>query len=960
MASIPELSPAHCVLLATHYAAESNVDAVRTLSLARPDAFAPDVLLRIILTFLPESAEPSAYNIYAQEVASRLYLEQREKTEVDTTPVKDLSSSQARKRVDKLHLLPLAHASCADKDLDLLTTFLIHRAYRIDAETGLLALIPQLVDPFLDRSEYLRAWFISIVLPLLRLDFEYYPHAGSTASLERFTDLRGPQSIEILVGKAEAAEQDPSSDISLLARDLRGIVGPWVYGFDQRRERRIQDSMRPGASTGRGAAEQNYKGADPTPGAVNDRHDWEHVYAWMVRKASQRFDLISDAFEHWDGPQDVDLGGYEGPDYQGLDEDILQHLRVRYAQAAFCSVYSAESNTRDTVEAAHGLLVRLADLMEFDPPPDLASSVEMLPKVADHTSVLNKSSAIILQPDTLLNPDHPLTVPTLETFSLLQIFVYSAYILADLGQPISVNNLAKFRFHSDEDDQLQMVSKILKGLVNHPKADEELWRSARNKLIWLWNWGMDPGEQHAATGPGVFGKIERFSLEKEILISMIANGQFQLAIDTFIPDGVPRDHLQYQDIEDCVLSQVMQYYDNASNGNVTRGTMKKALDVMTAFQPYFSDSPAFLSTEALLAATHSLSFYSLTLQHGVPFKPVNIRISEDPVSLISKVLEQNPKSYSKLDDLITIGQNLVAARTLDTEGPMIEESIVDTEKHKRLASRRVIGMAVKAALAENDFETAYSFVVNRLNPSFDPTASKNASGRSGSQSTNAADDFERQTEDIAWRAALSAGSHRDTESSIVSSRASVAGSPSLRRLEQRLELLSQALLLAPPSELAEVLKAWRRCEEEMTALLAQENEEEERFNDQADRIAPGAFPSQAPYVQPRREVGRGATEEAPMGLFDVARGAAAAFSRTAFPLRAGAAAGSNGGQESGRSSLEASRNLSVAGSDPGSGDEGNRVRKRDMVANAVTGGLASGLGWVLGASPVTENQRGDR
>lgn len=963
MASIQELSPAHCVLLATHYAAESNVDAVRTLSLDRPDAFAPEILLRILLTFLPESAEPSTYNSYAREVASRLYLQQRAKIEVDTAPVKEISSSQAQKRVKRLDLLPLAHASCADKDLDPLTLFLVHRAYRIDAETGLLTLVPQLVDPFLEHSDYLRAWFISNVLPLLRLDFEYYPNAGSTASLERFSRLQGPPAIDVLVGKAEAAEKDPSSEDPLIARDLRGIVGPWMYEFGERKKRKALDTARPRSSVGLAETEKNHPGADAAPGAAKDHHDWEHVYAWMVRRAPQRFDLISDAFENWDGPRDIDLGGYGDPNHQdGLDEDVYQYLRNRYAQAAFSSVYSAESNTRDTIEAAHGVLVRLANLMDFVPPPDLATSVEMLPKIEGRTSVLNESSTSILQPDTLLKPDHPLTAPYLETFSLLQIFVYSAYILADLGQPISLNNLAKFRFHSDEDDQLQMVGRVLKGLVSRPKTDEELWRSARNKLIWLWNWGMDPSEEHATTGPGVFGKIRRFSLEKEILISMIADGQFQLAIDVYVADGGRGHHLQGPDIEDCVISQVMQYYDNASNGNVTRGGMKKALDIMTAFQPYFSDSPTFLSTEALLAATHSLSFYSLALQHGVPFRPVNIRISEDPVLLISKVLEQNPRSYSKLDDLIMIGQNLVAARTLERDGPMIEESILDTDKHKRLASRRVIGMAIEAALAEDDFETAYSFVVNRLNHSFDPTASKSSPSQSSSQDTNAANDSKRQTDDISWRAAYLAGRYRSSNNSLTSARATAAGSPALRRLEQRMELLSQALLLAPPSAVPEVLTAWRRCEEEMTALLAQENEEEERFDDHADRRAPGAFPSQATYVQPRREVGRGATEEAPMGLFDVARGAAAAFSKTAFPLRPSTTAGSIGGQESGRSSLDASRNLSVAGSDPGSGDEGNRVRKRDMVANAVTGGLASGIGWVLGKflSLTNLNARGFR
>ncbi|EOD49153.1 putative protein transport protein [Neofusicoccum parvum UCRNP2] len=591
MDNLKQLSPAHCVLLATHCAAESNVDALRTLSLARPDAFDPDTLLRILLTFLPESADPSTYSTYAQEIASRLYLQQRAKLEVDAAPVKDLSDSQAQKRVRKLDLLPLAHSSCAHDDLDLLTLFLIHRAYRIDAETGLLALIPQLVDPFLDHSEYLRTWFISNVLPLLRLDFEYYPNDGSVTSLEKFGGLHGSQGVDVLVAKAETTKDNPPANESNIARDIKGIVGPWI-----------------------------------------------------------------DAVEYWDGPGDVDLGGYEDPSRQdGLDEEVQACLEQRYAQAAFASVYSADSNTRETIEAAHSVL-----------------------------------------PDTLLNPNHPLTIPTVETFSLLQIFVYSAYILADLGHPISLNNLAKFQFHSDEDGQLQMVNKVLKGLVSGSKNDEEMWASARRKLIWLWNWG----------------KIGRFLLEKVILGAILEAGQFQLALHLFLPDDGHRDHLQDPDIEECVLNQVMQYYDNASNGNVTRG-------------------------KALLAATHSLSFYSLTLQHGVPFRPVNIRISEDPVSLIAKILDQNPRSYSKLDDLINIGQHLVAARTLERIGPMIEVSSREMEEQKELASRRVTGMAIEAALAEDDFETAKTAFPLRAGTSGAAGAATSAGQESGRSSLDA-------------------------------------------------------------------------------------------------------------------------------------------------------------------------------------------------------------------------------
>ena len=76
-----------------------------------------------------------------------------------------------------------------------------------------------------------------------------------------------------------------------------------------------------------------------------------------------------------------------------------------------------------------------------------------------------------------------------------------------------------------------------------------------------------------------------------------------------------------------------------------------------------------------------------------------------------------------------------------------------------------------------------------------------------------------------------------------------------------------------------------------------------------------------------------------MGLFDVARGAAQAFSKNAFPLKGAAGSSASG--------VIRERPASMMSDDSGEG----RVRKRDMVASAVTGGLASGIGWVIGAPP---------
>jgi hypothetical protein len=362
--------------------------------------------------------------------------------------------------------------------------------------------------------------------------------------------------------------------------------------------------------------------------------------------------------------------------------------------------------------------------------------------------------------------------------------------------------------------------------------------------------------------------------------------------------------------------------------------------------------------EALISATHALSFYSLTLHHGVPFQPVSIRVHPDPLSLIEKVLDQNPKSYTKLDDLLSIGRNLVKAG-LPTSAKEDTNLIAPTPS-KEVASvigeKRVISMAVSSALSSNDFGTAYSYILTRLTPPSLLPSSKPST-------TSPIED------DISWRAAYNAGRYRPSIES---------PSPNLQsqinNLSQRMELLSLALILAPsPDPLPEVLGAWRRCDEEMTVLRKRETEEAEEWDRRGDKAAattfstvPGGFgptDKELDAFENEQQRARRARarnhhtassnhEEAPMGLFDVARGAARAFSKNAFPLHGSTLSlgGASMQQENevARTSEESSR-TDMEGTS-------GRVRKRDVVSNMVTGGIASGLGWVLGAQPVNTNR----
>jgi len=218
-------------------------------------------------------------------------------------------------------------------------------------------------------------------------------------------------------------------------------------------------------------------------------------------------------------------------------------------------------------------------------------------------------------------------------------------------------------------------------------------------------------------------------------------------------------------------------------------------------------------------------------------------------------------------------------------------------------------MCIEAALSEGDFETAYSLGMNRLVVMIAENEQNVDEG----------------VADMIWRACFQAGRYRSPYAALVGETAAFGGK-ALRTVEMRMELLAQALRFCPPSALVEVLASWRRCEEEMLAGLKEEEEEEKQD-------AYWSYNNSGEKTNTTASVSRRGDDETPIGLFAVAAGAAKALRGTAFPLST------------------ARGDIVSTGDDAAAAAEEQRTRKRDMVSGMVTSGLASGLGWVLGAQP---------
>lgn len=280
-------------------------------------------------------------------------------------------------------------------------------------------------------------------------------------------------------------------------------------------------------------------------------------------------------------------------------------------------------------------------------------------------------------------------------------------------------------------------------------------------------------------------------------------------------------------------------------------------------------------------------------------------------------------------------------RDTTVDSTISEQQFLDQES---VAERRVVAMCISAALAEDDFETAYSYITTRLAAIASQAHTRTPDhGRRGGLF---AERPPRIIDDWSWKAALEAGKYRRTSQTTKPTHlGNSSGNPEIRHLEQRMDCLSHALRFAPKSTLQEILNAYRRCEEELETQTKLEAEQEEAWDTQGDdKAMPGGFGIKKRDVAPYSSR---AAEEAPMSLFDLSR-ASMARAQSGFSALASLQ------NKMGNLSVET---LGESGMDSESSAARQAMRKRDQLKNVATGALASGVGWLIGATPNPSNSQ---
>lgn len=501
-----DLSPAKAVLLAVQLASKADIPTLRTLVAQNQRTLRLELVLRILLSHLPESTEPADYVPCLEDLVSANIKEDSEH-QVDSSVLSDLDEADAKKRVRKLGLYPLRWADAPeDVPNDPIVLFLLHRSLLIDSNTGLISQIPQLLRPFLHHSIYLRTWLISTILPLLRFYYEYHPGESKILSIPKFEALDDRAGVNLLLSRT-------SEENDNLGRDMRGLVGPWMYGDSLLKQRKIR----------RGSS-YTITPIDEAPPSDPKYAGWEEVFKWIQAQASNSWKTAVRVVEQWDGPGDVDLGNYaDGTKW--LDEEDQVHLGRRYARAILAATYIISETTEESLHGMYRMLNRIITLLDKDKVPTLqAAAAILLPVPAFKDLTLGRSAAKYLRTG-LQDKDNIITTPTDDSIRLLHALLISVFLCTRLGCPISIKVAGQLVCLEDEAEQRSYFAAITKHLENGAKEDDRYWIRMRNELLWLRNWGEDelsdvPSPEN---GRGVFGRLPKEFIETEILKALLAN-----------------------------------------------------------------------------------------------------------------------------------------------------------------------------------------------------------------------------------------------------------------------------------------------------------------------------------------------------------------------------------------------------------------------------------------------------
>ncbi|KAI0778492.1 Sec39-domain-containing protein [Trametes elegans] len=405
-----------------------------------------------------------------------------------------------------------------------------------------------------------------------------------------------------------------------------------------------------------------------------------------------------------------------------------------------------------------------------------------------------------------------------------------------------------------------------------------------------WEWLLEDMLKLAGSGESgsrsAFCLLSRDDIIRIFFSGLLSTGNFDIAKKLPHSSSVQLS-LDQQVIEDICLTCSQEFYDNATSGNYHFGDMKLAYDCLDVPAP----SERIMQEKEFIEATSRLCSFNLMSRPGIPISPIEIRLTKDRLSLVSRVLSSNNDAYKHTEVILDL------VHKLGFRGDVVAEV-------------KTLAMLAETALQLDDFARAYETSERMVTtvlllpaPHDAPDASRVHAAR-----------------EVCWLTCFQLGRH-----------------PEFPDVARKLALLGRALEFCPAERLPDVLAAWRAAEADDLA---------HRRDALAARRRAGGGRRASAAPRPRGAGGADAVASLASrlqsmhmpDLYIPHSPDAAALANKAFSHVAANIPFAFGGRGRSHVSEDAERSRS-----------GSRGRTTDVVSEQASRVLQKGIGWLLGA-----------
>jgi hypothetical protein len=233
------------------------------------------------------------------------------------------------------------------------------------------------------------------------------------------------------------------------------------------------------------------------------------------------------AIEEWDGPGDVDLGGY-ADGQSGLNEDDQQQLEIRYARTILATAYSSQENTAAGLIGVGQILSRLVTLMDEERLPTLEQAAALLQPIPNSVNDLLHPDHTGHLRNELMDESNILTKPSNASIQLAHALATSAFLLVKAGINVNIRTVGELVLLQNKAEQAAELSKLIARASNYQRQDEKYWLRTRNEIVWLRGWGAEELQKPATPlthGRGPLGLLDAEVMEKSVLEAILNNSR---------------------------------------------------------------------------------------------------------------------------------------------------------------------------------------------------------------------------------------------------------------------------------------------------------------------------------------------------------------------------------------------------------------------------------------------------